>query len=530
MPIAVRFHLRAALIAAALLALLAVAAQPAGAVEQLGRKPARCGVGCWGDASRAILSVSYLADFTIDPLIARPGEKVTGTVAPSGNEALTGWVWPLGRRCPPNTLTCTWRAGAATRRWQVIGMGWQNIIGRAITEAVYAVVGKDDAVLEGYVRDKAGDGVGKIGLRVSLIGGRGSKMVYTGGDGYYNLILKAGKYSVIPLSRAGKRDEYEPASRTVTVKKGKETRADFELDVSLKVTITPDQRTLVADGLAKTDLLVKAERDGKPVEGLKVDVWPLGSSPAEKAPVPLTICRSGARFWPTELPGVAGAAIPDSVTTDANGQAVLQLRAGTIAGKVSISAWAETNDGRLRRQNREDVQDIVDLTFTPRPVGSTGQPATYLTFKSLFLDFAKTSTADLITSSPDLLANQLMDAAPGAGFGNLTFHPIYKPSTGESGVLVTTADTRFELTKDQSMTSNAGLVIPYRALNFTYTGPWHSFAGAARVGQLPDFLSTDVWRAGLAPPFTWDSKAAPTTTPTPGWAYYGWPRPLAGCA
>jgi hypothetical protein len=515
---------RVALVMLAAVGLLAAAApEPASAAgPQLGPKPARCGVGCWGRTGD-ILSVSYLADVTVEPLIARPGERLTATVVPM-HEALAGWTWPV-RGCKPNTAVCRWKAGAPGRRWQRLRMSWSNPIGFALTEAVYAVVGKNDAVLHGYVRDRAGDGVGGIRLRVSRIGARDAVTVTTGGDGYYSALVQPGRHSVLPLSRPRKDDDFQPASQTKQVRRGQEVRADFTLDTSMKVTVTADAPTIAADGRATATLTVRVTREGQPVEGVKVDVWPTRSSPAERAPVPVLLCSRNARFWPTELPGVAGAAIPDAVTTDARGEAVLQLRAGTIPGRVTVMAWAEDASGRLRRKAPADVKDTVDVTLAARAVGGTGTPATLATFQELLEEHAFLANVTLLTSNATLLADQLHDLSGAAGYGNLIFSPLLKPETGEQAVLV--GDGATELGKDGVIASNAGLVLPFGALNLIDSAAFGGFAGAAKARQLPAFPGMDAWRVGLAPGYT--SRAGSARSAALGWAYFGWPRFAPGC-
>src|SRR5262249_35080801 len=153
-------------------------------------------VGCWG-GSTGVLSVSWLADFTVDPLIVRPKERVHGLVTVLDAAHELGWNWPRGD-CLADTLKCSWKAGYPTRQGVRLGMAWKNDVGRAVTEAVYAVVGKDDAVLEGYVRDQAGDGVGGITVRIAKVGGSGGVYAVTGSDGFYNAILEPGRYYVYP--------------------------------------------------------------------------------------------------------------------------------------------------------------------------------------------------------------------------------------------------------------------------------------------------------------------------------------------
>src|SRR5262249_39607977 len=155
------------------------------------------------------------------------------TVLDSAHEL--GWNWPRGD-CLADTLKCSWKAGYPTRQWVRLGMAWENDVGRAVTEAGYAVVGKDDAVLGGHGRERAGDGVGGMTVRIAKVGGGGGVYAVTGSDGFYNAILEPGRYYVYPSSRPRKKDRFDPVSRKVEVEKGKEARADFTLKTAMKVT------------------------------------------------------------------------------------------------------------------------------------------------------------------------------------------------------------------------------------------------------------------------------------------------------
>ena len=329
---------------------------------------------------------------------------------------------------------------------------------------------------------------------------------------------------MIPLARAGKKDEFKHESQTKIVKKGTEVRADFKLDVALQVRITASQKRMAADGKAATALLVKATRDGKPVANVNVDVYTQRSTPAERAAVPAVVCYRGARFFPSELPGVAGAAIPKAVITDAKGEAALELRAGTVPGRVTVTAWAEDASGRLRTKSIDDVKDEVDVTLDPRPVGGTGAPANLVNFHDLFEDWVYFSNITLITSNATLLADQLQDGTS-TGFGNLIFSPVIKPETGETAVAVTT--NKLEFGKNSVITSNAGVIIPFGALNLVDSLAFKGFAGAAKARQLPPFPTMSQWKEGAAP--GWTSKAGSAKSPAYGWMYWGWPRQTASC-
>jgi hypothetical protein len=508
---------------AVLIPLLAASSASAGwkPADGLGPKPGRCGVGCWG-SSTGVLSVSWLADFTVDPLIVRPKERVHGQVTPlEGGSHLKGWNWPRGD-CNPDTLKCSWKAGYPTRQWVRLGMAWKNDVGAAVTEAVYAVVGKDDAVLEGYVRDQAGDGVGGITVRVAAVGGHGGVYAVTGSDGFYNAIVKPGKYDVYPSPRARKKDRFDPTSRTVKVAEGKETRVDFTLKTAMKLTLAASTRTLVASGDQTADLTIHVERDGADLAGVKVDVWPQGSAPAETAKVPVVLCLAGGRFWPTADPGVAGAALPRSVITDGNGDAHLILRAGTVPGSVEVTAWAEDGFGHLRTKDVDDVSDTVRFTFTP----PQSDAVDFLHFEERLEEYVSLHGIDLISSSAAALADQLTQLAPAAGLGGFSFTPILKTQDSEQAVLVTYANRPGTLGTGRTFRSD-GLVIPFSRMTAIDIGAFRSFAGAARLRQLAPFPGLDAWAAGLGS--GWSYREGTPATAVSGWAYLGWPRTGGSC-
>lgn len=514
----------AAIVAGLLLAPAAEAASPA---PTLGPKPARCGVGCWG-ATHDVLSVSWLADFTVDPVIGRKGKIFTAKVTPLNHLGhLKGWTWPWPN-CAPNTPVCKFRAKTSARRWFRIGMNWNNDVGSAVTENVWAVLGKDEEMIWGYVRDEAGDGVGGIRVNLKRKKSTATRYVVTGGDGFYNAIVKAGTYTVKPVARRGKKtpDRFEPSSKVVTVKEGKVARGDFKLLKTLKVTIAGAPRVVAATGSGVVELTVKAERDDAPVANQLIDVWPMRSTPAEQLAVPGVLCAPF-RVWPNAEPGQVGASTPRGVRTDANGLAKLTLYVGTAPGTITIQAWAENASGALRGKNTEDVRDEVAITVQPRPGNRVGSLSG---LKGALQTYLKAQAIDLPTSEPNLLAKTLNDMAGAGGFADVVFSPIRKSTDGEIAILATLAGAHPVFGAGGKFTApGTALVIPYARLAPAVTLLYGSFAGAARNGGLNDFPTLAQWQ-GSAGAIGWTFVAGTALTSRPGWLNLGWPIPSKpGC-
>ncbi len=494
--------------------------------RSLGPKPARCGVGCWGDSD--VLAVSWLADFTIAPLIVRPHQRVHAKVKPFVNFGkdgpLTGWTWPF-RGCKPNHPRCTFRAGRPTNQWVRISMSWGNDIGAARTDAVYAVVGKNDAELHGFVRDEAGDGVGGIRVRMRRRGSGSGVQTHTGGDGYFSAKLKPGRYVVGPVRRPHHRDRFKPAKVQKRLRRGKTTRADFTLRDSLKVTLSADRTTVPADGLSRIALVAHVERDGRPLPGTVLSIASRDKLAEDASRTPGLVCLdSGKRLWPGGKRLEAGNSLGEDATTDDRGDVHFTVFAGTKPGGFEVTAWARDGFGHLRTKNLQDVSDDVHLTFAmPGGGGSLGAMHDDLQ------TYAKQTMPKLSTGA-EQLALQLAGFAQqtGSRLGGLSFSPVQREGSGERSVIVTPAGAPPTISADGHLSASSALVIPQGKLGTATKVAWGGFSGATAAGQLPPFPSLAEWQAGTK--LGWDlTPGSPTAGPyTQRWNWYGWPYPATG--
>jgi hypothetical protein len=454
--------------AAALLLLLAAA--PARADEDtLGPKPAKCGIGCWADAPNS-LAVSRLGDMTVSPHIARPGKKITATFTPLG-DGLT-WDWGI-RGCKANKTTCTFRA-APTDGWAVLTLGIGNPIGPAESQDTYAVPSKNTAIIDGFVTDKSGGGI--AGASVTAKGPGGIHHVTTGGDGFYNMVVKPGRYTVTPSGgpKTGHEAKYYPEDVDRSVAKGENARADFILQAGLQVSLTFDRSTVPADGFQVVAGTLKTTRFGKPAPHITVSLRPQstqGTAAALQGPR-AAICPvdGGGPIWPS-----GGAWKPNGepvdVSTGDDGTYRFVLAAGTVPGAFSVDAWAKDGYGKLITDDLKDVSQAQTLTMT-----SLGG-----------------ATTDGFAQELDVLAqsgNAVLGAigwSPGSIYETLAQLTAATPSLG--GIAFGHGNT----------TSNGDNIVVYNAATPPHVGPDGTIAPGASNAYV---IQPNAWRGTPAIPLT----------------------------
>lgn len=227
-------------------------------VPNLGPSPYKCGVGCWNDLPNS-LAVSYLANMTVSPKIARPGDTVSGNIQMLSSWQTThGFHWVnIGQRllgCGVRDLFCVWKAGPATNAWQTVSINIDNDTNVARTDDYYAVVGKNNHILDGYVRDSAGVGMRGVPLWIS---GLTNTMAYhpqTDGNGFYSAFVAAGNYAVrVDVPQQNINAQFSPSKQFVTL--GARASADFvgEDHLTLKV----DKGAVSATGLEQATVTVR---------------------------------------------------------------------------------------------------------------------------------------------------------------------------------------------------------------------------------------------------------------------------------
>lgn len=535
-PARARSRSATALVAAVALSALVLVVAPASALavrnaETLGPKPGRCGVGCWGQPGTT-LAVSSLGDFTIAPLIVRPGDRVGAKVVPMrAPPTLTGWQWPFqGRGCRSGSRQCFFRAGPPTKGWVTVSVGWINNIGSARTDAVYAVVPRRSAVLQGYVLDEAGEGVGGVEIRMGRLDGpapRGTFRVRTGSDGHYNAILKPGRYRVYPWAARGRKQRFRPAEVTRTVRAGRNARADFTIREGLKVLLRADQQSLPADGLATTTLNVRVERNGRGLENQRVALYVGRPGAVEDTPAPVVLCSAsalGGRAWPPYDVGRS----PESwrtVTTGADGNATVQLHAGTVPGAAKVVAWSVDGFGRLRTKDLRDTTDETTVTLTS-PSGGVGLGGF---LGELTLVQQSATPVQQWSSPPGALAVDLGRAATRSRFRDLAFSPVTKPGV-QNGVLVTSGVSPPRYRPDGGITPPAdALLLPYQGLAPALLAVWGSPPAAIAAGAAPELPTFTQWASGAPKPgWVYGAEQVVPAYGVESWVYFGWPYPKDG--
>ncbi len=496
--------------------------------DALGPKPARCGVGCWGKAGD-VLAVSWLADFTVSPHILRVGQVMHGKAKEFAGQHVNGWSWPAPFHCRPNAPTCRARLTAPTHGWAIATMSWANNIGRAITQDAYAVVGKHDAILQGYVRDRAGDGVGGITLHMSRRHSSYRRKTVTGGDGYFSARLKPGSYLVRPVSRSHHKDRFKPGKVTKRLRRGHNTRADFTLLVGLKVTLRATTTAIPADGSSRAIVVAHAERDGKPVKGVAMKIW-AGGSPAQPdspARTPGLMClANGSRLWPDGHRFEVGNATHRKATTDDKGDVAFYVIAGTKPGALEVIAWALDSRGDLRTRDLSDVSDDLAIGLAAVGGGGLGQ------FRSNLQTYAA-SNHPSFSSSATAVAAQLaaIGRQPGTGLGGLAYSPIRRQGNSEQAVLVTASEpapSPPSLVDSGRVGGSPSLVVPIQKLSLAIRSAYGGFSGATAAGQLPPFPTLAEWEAGSKPGWELQPGLATSGAPLASWTWFGWPYPAKG--
>lgn len=237
----------------------AASVSPGSSGPNLGPSPYKCGIGCWADLPNS-LAVSYLADVDVSPKIVHPGDIMMGhiklfssfqTKKASGQTTgiIGGFEWLVGgtavRGCGFRSLTCSWRAGAATDKWSTVTLVIYNSINSAESQDYYAVVGKNTHVVDGYVRDSAGAGMRGVPMWVSGISNSTAYHPSTDGNGFYYAFVTPGTYSVrVDVPAANVQSRFSPSRTTVSL--GVHASADFSGEDHLVVKV--DKRTVEPDG------------------------------------------------------------------------------------------------------------------------------------------------------------------------------------------------------------------------------------------------------------------------------------------
>jgi hypothetical protein len=491
--------------------------------------------------------------------VARIGETVTAEAGPKHPEACNGsasWSWPIfpGLRvisgCKPDGTSCELKATEATPLTDEVGGGGGYVtyppgpsayttvcldgssgFGSWESCQYYAVVGKETAVINGYIKDKDGNPVPGIPVRAV---GANSTVGSTGKDGFYALVVKPGDYHVVPEpGPGGKREStFRPESSAASLAAGQTARADFALEGGIQVKLTVSSATAATTGFAIIKGKVETTLYGYPDPAVTVALWPKSNQDADAAVrdgARATICASGARLWPGgTLSDPDGS--PVNITTNQDGEYDFTIDVGTVPGPFKLTAWARDASGQLMAVDTLDTSDDVTLDFTG-PAGAAGKLGTFLddlkgyvksklatysvnpvTFGGQLASGSESGNGDADSTGFPVLSG--LAFAPGAGqvsgYALLVYPAADPPSINSKGVLGGASDAL--VISPGNWTTIAAKV--------TYPDLFEALQASA-VGVLPTFAQ---WQSGADVP-GWNLKAQTMSVNQQIFQYYGWPYP-----
>jgi hypothetical protein len=136
------------------------------------------------------------------PNVLQFGQVITASAGPptdqcGGPADHVSWVWAGGAgvetiNCRPNAATCKMRADQPTSQWNQVCILGGSVFGGWSSCGLVIVLGKGTAVIDGYVKTAAGQGV--AGADVTVSGPSGGTAA-TGQDGYYAVTVTPGAYT-----------------------------------------------------------------------------------------------------------------------------------------------------------------------------------------------------------------------------------------------------------------------------------------------------------------------------------------------
>ena len=430
---------------------------------------------------------------------------------------------------------CRWRARGGTGGWKLDLGAPLSITGSQVYVSgdYYTVIGQP--AIEGYVRttnDRKLNPVntGVPGTTVQITGEHFKRIVPVTNEGnYFTRVPHPGTYTVYPRvpKRFTKTRKAIPTHRQVVVRNHKTARANFRVDDPLTLDIQVDRSSVPGDGFQVVHATITATEAGAPLPGLQIDVRPFPGQNIDKAlnvPVPAVICTpAGSRVWPIG-DWDSTPILPNTVTTDSNGQVKLYVQTGTIPGTFPLQVWARDSKGLLITDDLDSVSPTANITVTA--LGGSGDfPSALQTY------LANHSSVQLDPYfRPLVLAPQLAEAAA-AGMGSFQVIPI-ESASGPSGVLVQPAGTRVSFSPKGELpdTAAGGVLIPGKLMSVPLTYP--TFTAAARaqglvnLGALP---TIPAFLTNKAPGWNFAGVSGPVRVQGDGRLhYYGYGYPTTG--
>jgi hypothetical protein len=479
---------------------------------QLGPKPAMCGIGCWGDGTT--LDESRLGYYTLNPSIVHVGQKVTAHWIALDTDGIS-WTWPFhGKGCQKqNSPTCVFKATTPTGGWSTVTIGIGNPIGPADSQNAYAVIGDDQSVIDGYVNDQTGGGVGGVSIDVT---GAHRYHATTGADGFFSIIVKAGSYAVTADGGPGKNPRLKPKVNRLTLHNGDTGSADFTLENGLQVSLKLSQDSVPADGHQVVTGTITATKYGKPAAGQPISLQGLGLT--QDSPRG-TVCEAGGRIWP-------GGAINDindapvTVTTGSDGKYSFQIQVGTVPGAFKIQAWAQDAFGQDITDDISDARD--EATLQEESLGSHST-ASFLSALDSLANSPATAGADDSAYDDYQLFTKL--TTKGSLFGGMAYGYVGS-DIGQSELLIYDAAKPPKLRANGDVVDAGASVIPVSEwVGATDLGI--ELETGKLLGPLP---TLGQWGLGKTVSL-WQMQKATALLPSGAFEGYGWGYPGAtgGC-
>jgi hypothetical protein len=463
---------------------------------------------------------TWIASFHLSGHVFRPGQRITATVKVAvptcylpeqcvqtadwtmGGTVLQGCKEIVPKGTP--TVTCTVKAGAATTTWVVAEASFQNPTGTpAYSQDYYAVVGKDDAVIDGTIKDKDGGPVAGVTVHAyGIANGNSGVSTVTGPNGAYVMNVDPGSYHVVPTGgpQGKSKASFKPTHDTVTVKAGQTVTSNFLLDAGLELQLNFAKTAVAADGFQVVTGTIKTTEFGKPKAGVNVQLTPMSDVSYDEAVTTApraTICTGATRIWPLGAAANPSGA-PVNITTDANGEYDFSITVGTTPGTWSLDAWARTSDGSLSTDTTAASENTM--------VKFTALGATPLTdFVTEFDRLKSTPLIQRISSDPASMVSTLSQLASqtvkgvqfgGLGFAEtaaadgtslLVFPADHPPLAKSSGEIDPVAGNGADLVLPSSEWSGKGLANLLNAADFQ---------AVLSGGELPDLPTLSEWASG----------------------------------
>lgn len=435
----------------AVLAMVAsVMVAPLASVASAGTQSGSFGAIPYGDPLQ-----SRCQGMTLGAHVVKVGQIISATTT-DGVCGPTGpgnhWTWSVSgvRGCGANATKCVFKAAETNGTYANVCISGANVQGGWSSCDYYGTPAKGRGVVDGYVRDKSGDGV--AGVDVTAYG-KHSGGSTTGADGWYAMQLRSGDYHVQPSGgpQGKAAPTYVPKYNETTVRDGTTGTADFKLQAEIELSLKFTKSSAPADGLSVVNGTITTTEYGKPLPNVnvKLDAMPSETRDAAVTTAPkASVCSNGSRVWPTGTMSLPDG-IDVTINTGTTGVYPFSVTVGTTPGTWTLDAWAYNSNGRLSSDTPAASQtESIDFTS----IGSS--PLVDFVNELNITEKSNTSLKSAGANSSPLvnaLALAASTGSTGAKLGGLGYSLVNAPD-GQS-ILIFPA-------KDPPMVGQNGVVSP----------------------------------------------------------------------